>query len=227
MKSAVITFPGSNCDRDMFTVLQAVGLNPVRLWHQETALPQGLDLIVLPGGFSYGDYLRCGAMAARSPIMQEVIGFAKKGGKLLGVCNGFQILTEAKLLPGALRMNDHLKFNCHPVNLRVETNDSPFTRNYKSGQVITMPIAHHEGNYFCDSDTLKTLEAEKRIAFRYCTEKGEISPDANPNGALTNIAGVLSENRNILGMMPHPERHAEVMLGGVDGRALFESLLAA
>lgn len=227
MKSAVIQFPGSNCDRDAFTVMRSQGLNPQMVWHDDTELPSGLDLIVLPGGFSYGDYLRCGAMAARSPIMQEVIRFARAGGYVLGICNGFQILCETDLLPGTLMRNAHLKFNCKNVYLRVEATDSAFTSHYTQGQVICLPIAHHEGNYFADDATLNQLRGAGRIALRYCSENGEVSDISNPNGAVDHIAGVLSEGRNVLGLMPHPERHAEESLGGHDGAAMFRALLAA
>lgn len=227
MKSAVIQFPGSNCDRDALTVMRAEGMNPELVWHDDTHLPDGLDLIVLPGGFSYGDYLRCGAMAARSPIMQEVVHFAKAGGFVLGICNGFQVLCESGLLPGTLMRNAHLKFNCKNTFLRVEATDSPFTSHYTQGQVVCLPIAHHEGNYYVDDATLNQLRGAGRIAFRYCREDGTLADDANPNGSMDHIAGVLSEGRNVLGLMPHPERHAEDALGGHDGAAMFRALLAA
>ena len=224
--SAVIVFPGSNCDRDVFTALEGQGLNPSYVWHTDTALPN-VDLVVFPGGFSYGDYLRCGAMAARSPIVQEVKKHADRGGMLLGICNGFQILCETQLLPGTLMRNTHLKFNCHNVHLRVESTNSPFTRNYTKGDVVNFPIAHMEGNYFADSETQKALEANDQILFRYATPEGKITPDANPNGATANIAGITNEKRNILGLMPHPERHCDLLTGGIDGQPLFRSLLAA
>jgi len=226
MKSAVIVFPGSNCDRDVFTVMQAQGLNPQFVWHDDATLPEGLDLVVLPGGFSFGDYLRCGAMAARSPIMQDVVKFADKGGHVLGICNGFQILCESGLLPGTLMRNNHLKFNCKETTLRVEANDSAFTSGYKKGQVINLPVAHAEGNYFADATTLKVLQENGQIVLRYATAEGAVNDEANPNGACENIAGITNKAKNVLGMMPHPERHADAALGGADGVPLFASLLA-
>lgn len=226
MKSAVIVFPGSNCDRDVFTVMTAAGLNPSYVWHDEASLPDGLDLVVLPGGFSYGDYLRCGAMAARSPIMQSVVAFANKGGHVLGICNGFQILCETGLLPGTLMRNDHLKFNCKETALRVEANDSAFTSGYEHGQRITLPVAHAEGNYFADEETLKTLNANGQIALRYVDADGKPSAHGNPNGARENIAGITNAGKNVMGLMPHPERFADAALGGTDGAIMFQSLLA-
>jgi phosphoribosylformylglycinamidine synthase subunit PurQ / glutaminase len=225
MKSAVIVFPASNCDRDAQTVLAATGLNPAMVWHRDTALPQ-VDLVVLPGGFSYGDYLRSGAMAAHSPILQEVKKHAERGGLVLGVCNGFQVLTEAGLLPGVLMRNARLKFVCKEVHLRVENNTTPFTRNYKKGQILTVPVAHHDGNYYADEATLKSLEDNNQIAFRYCSHDGAITEESNPNGSQMNIAGICNKKGNVLGMMPHPERHAEAMLGGIDGLAMFKGLAA-
>jgi phosphoribosylformylglycinamidine synthase len=228
MKSAVIVFPGSNCDRDMAVALgQAAGRPAEMVWHKDSALPEGLDLVTLPGGFSFGDYLRCGAIAARSPIMRAVVDFARRGGMVLGVCNGFQILIEAGLLPGALMRNKTLKFVCRDVHLAVETTDSPFTSAYGNRRVITVPVAHHDGDYFADAELLARLRAEDRIAFRYVNAEGEPTPQANPNGSADNIAGVLSENRRVLGMMPHPERLADPELGGMDGAPLFASLSAA
>ncbi len=214
-RSAVITFPGSNCDRDMADALEKVsGTAPHRVWHGDAALPDGLDFIALPGGFSYGDYLRSGAMAARSPIMQAVIAAANKGVPVLGVCNGFQVLTEAGLLPGALMRNAGIRFVCREVKLKVENTQSLFTAGYSAGQEIVIPVAHHDGNYFADAETLDRLEGEGRVAFRY----------AEPvNGSARDIAGVLSAAGNVLGMMPHPERVIEPAQGGTDGRALFES----
>lgn len=226
MKSAVIQFPGSNCDRDVFTVMKAQGLNPHYVWHAEASLPEGTDLVVLPGGFSYGDYLRCGAMAARSPIMQSVIAFAGKGGHVLGICNGFQILCESGLLPGTLMRNDHLKFNCRETTLRVEASDSAFTGGYSKGQVINLPVAHAEGNYFADDATLKALNDNDQIVFRYADVNGKTTAEACPNGARENIAGITNAAKNVLGLMPHPERHAEAALGGADGAILFQSLRA-
>lgn len=225
MKSAVITFPASNCDRDAQTVLAATGLAPVKVWHGDSELPK-VDLVMLPGGFSYGDYLRSGAMASQSPIMQEVKKHAQRGGLVLGVCNGFQVLTESGLLPGVLMRNANLKFVCKETFLRVDNNATPFTKNYEKGKVINVPVAHHDGNYFTDSDTLKSLEDNNQIAFRYSSEQGEITDEANPNGSLLNIAGITNKQGNVLGMMPHPERHAESILGGTDGAAIFTGLAA-
>jgi phosphoribosylformylglycinamidine synthase len=217
--AAVITFPGSNCDRDMAVAIEAITGGIVhRIWHGDATLPPGLDFIALPGGFSYGDYLRSGAMAARSPIMQAVIEQATRGVRVLGVCNGFQILTEAGLLPGALLRNAGQRFVCRDVALTVATSQSLFTGGYFKGQRITVPVAHHDGNYYADAATLDRLEAEDRVAFRY----------AEPvNGSQRQIAGVLNEGRNVLGMMPHPERMIEAAQGGSDGRVLFESVLRA
>ncbi|MEM8843301.1 MAG: phosphoribosylformylglycinamidine synthase subunit PurQ [Pseudomonadota bacterium] len=224
MKTAVIVFPGSNCDRDMEVALtQATGTPAQRIWHKDSTLPDGLDLIALPGGFSFGDYLRCGAIGARSPIMKSVAEFANRGGHVLGVCNGFQVLTETGLLPGALMMNAGLQFVCRDVHLKVETTDSPYTRAYGNGGVIRVPVAHHEGNYIVDEATLETLKAEDRIAFTYCQPDG--TEGGNPNGAMADIAGVLSGNRRVLGMMPHPERLADPRLGGEDGAKLFKGLV--
>jgi phosphoribosylformylglycinamidine synthase len=224
MKSAVIVFPGSNCDRDVFTVMEQQGLNPIKVWHDDASLPEGLDLVVLPGGFSFGDYLRCGAMAARSPIMQDVITFADKGGYVLGICNGFQILCESGLLPGTLMRNDHLKFNCKETTLRVEANDSVFTSGYEKGQVINLPVAHAEGNYFADAETLKALNDNGQVVLRYASAEGKVGEEFSPNGARENIAGITNKAKNVLGMMPHPERHADAALGGIDGIALFAGL---
>lgn len=222
MRAAVIVFPGSNCDRDVQVALkQSMGREPTMVWHRDTDLPQ-VDLIVLPGGFSYGDYLRSGAMAARSPVMREVIARANKGVPVLGICNGFQVLAETGLLPGVLMRNAGLKFICRDVWLKVETADSLFTGGYAKDQVIRIPVAHADGNYFADAETLKRLEAEGRVAFRYCDARGRVAADTNLNGSLGNIAGVLSEKRNVLGLMPHPERLADAELGGTDGRAMFD-----
>lgn len=227
MKAAVIVFPGSNCDRDVAVALERVtGFSAKMVWHAETDLA-GFDLIVVPGGFAYGDYLRCGAMAAHSPVMREVVARAEAGVAVLGICNGFQVLTEAGLLPGALMRNAALRFVCKDVFLKVETSDSPFTRIYRRGEVIRIPIAHNEGNYFADEETLERLFEEDRVAFRYCSTAGQPDVVANPNGSQRNIAGILNERRNVLGLMPHPERLAEPALGGTDGRGLFESLVAA
>lgn len=225
MKAAVVVFPGSNCDRDLAVAIRAAsGRAPAMVWHKETALPEGLDVVALPGGFSFGDYLRCGAIAARAPIMRAVAAFAARGGAVLGVCNGFQILIEAGLLPGALMRNAGLAFVCRPVTLRVETASSPFTSCYRPGELVRFPVAHHDGAYVADAETLARLEGEARVAFRYADAAGAATRAANPNGAAANIAGILSENRRVLGMMPHPERAADAALGGTDGARLFESL---
>jgi phosphoribosylformylglycinamidine synthase subunit PurQ / glutaminase len=227
MKSAVIVFPGSNCDRDVAVALeQASGVPPRMVWHRETEMPP-LDLIVVPGGFSYGDYLRAGAMAAHSPIMREVRARAAAGVAVLGICNGFQVLCESGLLPGVLMRNAGLKFICRDVHLSVDNAASPFTRRYRPGQVIRVPIAHNEGNFFADPETLDRLEDDGRIAFRYCTAAGTRAEAANPNGSQRAIAGILNEGGTVLGMMPHPERASDDRLGGTDGRGLFESLVAA
>lgn len=226
MKAGVIVFPGSNCDRDMADALQrATGEKPAMIWHRETTLPK-LDMVAVPGGFSYGDYLRCGAIAAQSPIMREVKKFAEKGGYVLGVCNGFQVLTETQLLPGALLRNKKLKFICRDLQLKVESADSAFTSKYTKGQVITIPVAHHDGNYFVDDATLKSIEDDGLVAFRYCDAKGTVNDNTNPNGALNSIAGLFNKQKNVLGMMPHPERLAEEAVGGTDGKHLFDALVA-
>ena len=226
MRSAVIVFPGSNCDRDIaVTLTNVTGQKPEMVWHRDTALPDGLDLIAVPGGFSYGDYLRCGAMAANTPIIADVKKKADAGVLTLGICNGFQVLTECGLLPGALIRNRNLKFVCRDVLLSVEQPDSPFTSRYKKGQVIRIPVAHHDGNYVADEDTLQRLEDDGRVAFRYSDEQGHASDAANPNGSARNIAGVFNEKRTVLGLMPHPERLSDARLGGVDGKPMFESLL--
>lgn len=225
MKAAVLVFPGSNCDRDVAVALEAsTGSAPVMVWHRDTHLPD-VDLVVVPGGFSYGDYLRCGAMAARSPIMREVVARVPNGLRVLGICNGFQILTEAGLLPGALMRNRNLRFICKDVHLRVENTDSAFTQGWKMGDVVRMPIAHAEGNYFADADTLKGLFDRGQVAFRYCMADGRIDDAANPNGAAFNIAGITNGAKTVLGLMPHPERLAEAALGGTDGKVLFDSLV--
>lgn len=227
MKAAVIVFPGSNCDRDMQVALRdAIGSDPHMVWHGDSEMPD-VDLITVPGGFSYGDYLRSGAMAAHSPIMREVVKRAGNGVPVLGICNGFQILTESGLLPGILMRNANLKFVCKDVHLRVEDNSTPFTQGYDNDAVIRVPVAHHDGNYFTDENTLDELEANGQIAFRYCDAEGETSAGANPNGSLRNIAGVFNKNRNVLGMMPHPERLISDALGGSDGKPLFAGLVAA
>jgi len=226
MHSAVVIFPGSNCDRDALSVLSMTGLKPQKVWHAESALPD-CDLVVIPGGFSYGDYLRSGAMAAHSPIMREVKAHAARGRLVLGICNGFQILTESGLLPGTLMRNAKLRFLCREVFLRVENNATAFTSAYDKGQVINVPIAHHDGNYVADKATLASLEDKDQIAFRYCDANGALNEESNPNGSMSAIAGIYNDHKNVLGMMPHPERHADSATGGTDGKALFESLLAA
>lgn len=218
MKAAVITYPGSNCDRDLAVAFEAAGAQVVRVWHKDSTLPEGIDVVGLPGGFSFGDYLRCGAIAARAPITRAVIDFAGRGGHVLGICNGFQVLVETGLLPGALMRNAGLKFLCKPVTLEVDNTDSPFTRAYEQGQHITIPIAHHDGNYQADQETLARLRGEGRVAFRYLD---------NPNGAVDAIAGIVSENRRVLGMMPHPERAIDARKGGTDGAALFRGVMSA
>jgi phosphoribosylformylglycinamidine synthase I len=227
MKAAVIVFPGINRERDMARTLRLVsGRNPIMVWHAETALPPGTDLAVVPGGFSYGDYLRCGAIAARAPIMDAVRAFAAKGGLVLGVCNGFQILCEAGLLPGVLMRNAALKFICRDVYLRVERSDTPFTQGYNAGQVIRVPVAHGEGNFIADADTLERIEGEGRVLFRYTSPDGTLAPEYNINGATNAIAGIVNDGGNVLGMMPHPENHVEAVIGCTDGRGLFAGLVA-
>ena len=227
MRSAVIVFPGSNCDRDIQVALQKITGGPVHMvWHKETVLPD-VDFIALPGGFSYGDYLRCGAMAANSPVMKEVVARADKGVAVLGICNGFQMLTEAGLLPGVLMRNADLKFVCRDVTVRVESSQSLFTHKYEQGQPIRIPVAHHDGNYFTDEAGLQRLEDGGQIAFRYCEADGAITAGANPNGSQRNIAGIYNETKTVLGLMPHPERLADPKLGGTDGRGVFDGLVEA
>lgn len=227
MKAAVVVFPGSNCDRDVQVALrQSTGEEPLMVWHKETDFDP-VDLIVLPGGFSYGDYLRCGAMAARSPVMAEVVARAGRGVPVLGICNGFQILVESGLLPGALMPNASLRYICRDVTIRVETSQSLFTSRYESGQVIRIPIAHADGNYTADEETVAQLESRGQIAFRYCDPEGRTTEGANPNGSAYNVAGVYNEAKTVLGLMPHPERLSDPRLGGNDGRALFDGLVEA
>jgi phosphoribosylformylglycinamidine synthase subunit PurQ / glutaminase len=224
MRVAVVTFPGSNCDYDCYQALRTLGgFEPEFLWHRERELGD-VDAVILPGGFSYGDYLRAGAIARFSPIMDAVARFARNGGPVVGVCNGFQVLCESGMLPGALLRNVGLLFRSHDVHIRVEEVDTPFTSAYRKGQVLRMPLAHGEGCYHADPETLATLEGEGRIVFRYCTPDGELTPAANPNGSAHHIAGIVNEARNVLGMMPHPERAVEALLGSVDGAGLFRSL---
>ena len=228
MKAAVVVFPGSNRERDIAYALELTsGVKPAMVWHGDTALPAGTDLVVLPGGFSYGDYLRCGAIAARAAIMNAVSDHAARGGLVLGVCNGFQILCEAGLLPGVLMRNSSLKFIARNVHLKVERSDTPFTRRYNAGAVISVPVAHGEGNFIADDETLKRLEGDGRVLFRYCDASGRVAPETNINGAMNAIAGIVSENGRVLGMMPHPENHVDPTVGSTDGRALFESLAQA
>ena len=227
MKFGVLVFPGSNCDHDAYHVIAEIAHQPVTfLWHDSSDL-ENCDAILVPGGFAYGDYLRTGAIARFSPVMQSVKKFAASGGLVLGICNGFQILCEAGLLPGALMRNAGLKYICKQVHLRTETTDSPFTNQLKPGQVVQIPIGHMEGNYFCDQETLATLKRDDRIVFRYCDGDGAITSAANPNGSLENIAGILNEGRNVLGMMPHPDRSSERLLGSADGLLIFQSLVSA
>jgi len=225
MRFAVVTFPGSNCDYDLYKAVQQVGGSPTFVWHRERGL-SGYDAVLLPGGFSYGDYLRAGAIARMSPVMDDVIPFAKAGGPVLGICNGFQILCEAGLLPGALIRNASLRFESRDVRLRVERSDTLFTSAYGEGQLITVPIAHGDGSYEADPDTLERLE-DGRVVFRYVDASGEATPASNPNGSLNNIAGIVNEAGNVLGMMPHPERAMESLLGSTDGVGLFESLVSS
>jgi len=227
MKFGVIIFPGSNCDHDAYWTIQHVARQPVTfLWHETHDL-ENCDVIVVPGGFAYGDYLRTGAIARFSPVMEAVKKFADGGGLVLGICNGFQILCESGLLPGALMRNVGLKYVCRPVQVRVETADTPFTHACRQGDVLTIPIGHMDGNYFCDETTLAELRGADRIVFRYCSPDGEITPESNPNGSLDHIAGICNAGRNVLGMMPHPERSSEPELGGTEGFKIFESLVGA
>jgi len=226
MRFAVIRFPGSNCDQDCARALSGIpGIEADFVWHKDSDLG-GFDAVALPGGFSYGDYLRCGAIARFSPIMRSVVEFARSGGLVIGICNGFQILCESGLLPGALVRNRGLHFICEHVNLRVEQTDTPFTSATSEGQVLRIPIAHGEGCYFADDATLDTLESNRQVLLRYSDGAGEITEDANPNGSLRNIAGICNEGRNVFGLMPHPERACDALLGSTDGRVLFESLIS-
>jgi phosphoribosylformylglycinamidine synthase subunit PurQ / glutaminase len=227
MKAAVIVFPGSNCDRDVQVALrQSMGSEPIMVWHKDSDFEK-VDLIVLPGGFSYGDYLRCGAMAGNSPVMKEVVARANKGVAVLGICNGFQVLTECGLVPGALMRNADLRFICRDVTIKVETSQSLFTAKYEQGQAIRIPVAHHDGNYYADDDTLNAMEDRGQIAFRYCDAGGDVSDAANPNGSQRNIAGIYNETKTVLGLMPHPERLSDPRLGGTDGRGIFDGLVEA
>ncbi len=227
MKAAIVVFPGSNRERDAEAALtQAMGKKPIMVWHRDTELPD-VDLVLVPGGFSYGDYLRCGAIAAHSPVLREVKARADKGMAVIGVCNGFQIITEAGLLPGVLLRNASLKFVCRNVGLKVETSQSLFTSQYEQGQVLSVPVAHHDGNYFADDRTLDQLEEHGQIAFRYCNSDGALDDAANPNGSARNIAGIFNRTKNVLGLMPHPENAIEPLHGSTDGKALFASMVEA
>ena len=229
MKFGVLTFPGSNCDHDCYhTVKHVFGQEAEFLWHKTDRI-EGIDCVILPGGFSYGDYLRTGAIARFSPVMKAVERYAADGGLVIGICNGFQILLEAGLLPGAMLRNKNLKFICSDVHMRVGSNETPFTSRYKKKQILTIPIAHADGNYYCDDETLAKLETNNQVIFRYCDKSGAVTDEANPNGSRNNIAGICNEKRNVLGMMPHPERCIEGLLGSAgneDGRGLFESIIA-
>jgi phosphoribosylformylglycinamidine synthase I len=227
MKFGVVIFPGSNCEQDCYYAIGAVLGKPVDyIWHQETSL-KGFDAIILPGGFAYGDYLRTGALAKFSPVMKAIADFAKKGGLVIGICNGFQILTEAGLLPGALLRNIGLKYLCRFEYLRIETTDTPFTNLMTKGQLLRIPIGHGDGNFFADTDTLERIEDNDQVVFRYANANGGVTPEANPNGSLNNIAGIVNEARNVLGMMPHPDRSYERILGSADGKLIFESMFNA
>jgi phosphoribosylformylglycinamidine synthase subunit PurQ / glutaminase len=227
MKAAVIVFPGSNRDRDVARALRQAGAKVAMVWHAETRLPRATDLVVLPGGFSYGDYLRCGAIAGRAAVMEAVRRHAKRGGLVLGICNGFQILCESGLLPGVLMRNANLRFICHWQHLKVERADTAFTTRYAAGQRVQVCVAHGEGNYFADEETIRRTQGEGRVAFRYCDEAGNVTADANRNGSLNSIAGVYSEKLNVLGLMPHPENLVDPLVGGTDGRGMFDSLVAS
>ncbi len=227
MRAAVVVFPGTWSDGDCIYALSRVGIEGYRVWHRESPQFAADELVVLPGGFSYGDYLRCGAIARFSPVMESVRAHASRGGLVIGICNGFQILCEAGLLPGVLMRNESLQFRCEPTHLLPGTADSPFTRGIEPGRALAVPISHGEGNYYADAATLDMLEDAGRVAFRYCDADGNVTPDANPNGAQRNIAGILNEGRNVLGMMPHPERACDPLLGGEDGNAIWRSVLDA
>jgi phosphoribosylformylglycinamidine synthase len=227
MKAAIVVFPGSNRERDAEAALtQVMGKKPIMVWHRDTELPD-VDLVLVPGGFSYGDYLRCGAIAAHSPILREVKARADKGMAVIGICNGFQIITEAGLLPGILLRNASLKFVCRNVGLKVETSQSLFTSRYEQGQVLSVPVAHHDGNYFADARTLDELEGNGQVAFRYCAPDGTLDAAHNPNGSARNIAGVFNRTKNVLGLMPHPENAMEALQGSTDGKPLFQSMVEA
>ncbi len=227
MKYSIVIFPGSNCDHDAYhTVKKNMGCDAEFIWHKETSLPKGTDCVILPGGFAHGDYLRCGAIARFSPIMNEVINFANKGGYVMGICNGFQVLTEAELLPGALLRNRGINFICEDSYLKCCNYDTAFTSNIPKGKTLRIPISHGEGNYYADENTIKELEDNNRVIFRYANINGEVTPEANPNGSINNVAGIINEKGNVLGMMPHPERYCDPILGCDDGRSMFESLIS-
>lgn len=227
MKAAIVVFPGSNREQDAKAALaKAIGAEPIMVWHRDTELPK-VDLVLVPGGFSYGDYLRTGAIAAHSPILREVKARAEKGMAVIGICNGFQIITEAGLLPGVLLRNDHLKFVCRNVNLKVATTQNMFTQRYTKDQVLSVPVAHHDGNYFVDEKGLNEIEANDQVAFRYCAPDGTVSAEHNPNGSLHNIAGIFNRTKNVLGMMPHPENAIDKLQGSTDGFALFQGMVEA
>lgn len=226
MKFGIVVFPGSNCDHDaMYATSVNAGCEAEFIWHKQTQIPSGIDVIILPGGFAYGDYLRCGAIARFSPVMREVISFAGKGGYVLGICNGFQVLTEAGLLPGALLQNTSIHFICKDVYLNVSSNETAFTSEIPGNKILRIPIAHGEGNYFADEDTIMELEDNGRIPFRYCDANGNVNEAANPNGSINNIAGITNKGGNVLGMMPHPERYSDIQIGANDGLNIFESLI--
>jgi phosphoribosylformylglycinamidine synthase len=225
MKFAVVVFPGSNCDHDAYhAVKKNLGEDADFLWHKDTEIPKDTDCVILPGGFSYGDYLRCGAIAQFSPVMNEVKKFADRGGYVIGICNGFQVLTETGMLPGALLRNKNLSFICKDVHLKVVNNETPFTSAIKDTDILRLPIAHGEGNYFAEQKIIDELENENRVIFKYANEKGEVVPEANPNGSINNIAGIINKTGNVLGMMPHPERYSDELLGNNDGLLIFKSL---
>lgn len=226
MKFGIVVFPGSNCDHDAYYATSVNSKSEaVFLWHKDKVIPSGIDCIILPGGFSYGDYLRSGAIARFSPIMKEVISFADNGGLVMGICNGFQVLTEAGLLPGTLMRNESLNFICKDVFLKTENYSTKFTNQIPDGKILRIPIAHGEGNYFADEDTIKSLEDNQQVVFRYSTRNGEVTAEANPNGSLNNIAGIINKQGNVLGMMPHPERLSDKQLGGNDGLLVFQSII--
>jgi len=225
MNCSVITFPGSNCDHDAMFAAEFAGWKVKNIWHEEKLLPVGTDLVILPGGFSYGDYLRCGAIARFAPIMNDVVKFASQGGYVMGICNGFQILTESKLLPGVLLRNNTLMFRCKNIMLKVDNNTTAFTNKYEANEIITLPIAHGDGCYYADEDTINELEAEGRVVFRYTDKNGNSTGDSNPNGSINNIAGIINDKGNVLGMMPHPERYVDKILGLDDGIRLFLGIM--